>query len=131
MALPWLRRLVAGLSPRKPGFDPRPGHMEFLFHRVALRKMFLRVVLFSPVQYNSTHAPYSTSTCCSYQQDKRAKSGNLPKSHAVTEIVEHWEENCLRFQGVTSKTKFNLNFIHSSACIAKNSTSQCEQYIVI
>jgi hypothetical protein len=26
----------------------------------------------------------------SYQKDKRAKSGNRPKSYAVSEIVEHW-----------------------------------------
>jgi hypothetical protein len=28
-AVPWFRRLVASLSPRKPGFDPRPFRVSF------------------------------------------------------------------------------------------------------
>ena len=40
-----------------------------------------------PRQYHSTNAPHSSSsTCCSYQKGKRAKSGNLPKSNAVSDI---------------------------------------------
>ena len=35
-------RLVADLSPRRPGFIARPVHM-------ALRQVFLRVLCFSPV----------------------------------------------------------------------------------
>ena len=35
-------------------------------------------------QYHSTNAPYSSSpACCSYQKDKRVKSGNLPENNAV------------------------------------------------
>jgi hypothetical protein len=35
----------------------------------------------SPCQYHSTKAPYSfSSTCFSYQKDKRTKPGNLPKN---------------------------------------------------
>ena len=42
-----------------------------------------------PCQYHSTVAPCSSlSTCCSYEKDKRAKPGNLPKSNAVAEIGE-------------------------------------------
>ena len=39
----------------------------------------------------SWHAPYSSSRC-PYQKDKRAKSGNLPKSDNVSEMEEHWIE---------------------------------------
>jgi hypothetical protein len=28
VAVPWLRRLVAGVSPRRPGFDPRSSPCE-------------------------------------------------------------------------------------------------------
>jgi hypothetical protein len=30
-AVPWLRRLVAGLSPRRPGFIPRLVHVGFVW----------------------------------------------------------------------------------------------------
>ena len=40
-AVPWLRRLVAGLSPRRPGFDPGPVHVRFVVDKVALGQVFL------------------------------------------------------------------------------------------
>jgi hypothetical protein len=44
-------------------------------------------------QYHSTNAPYSSSSaCCSYQKDKRVKSGSLPKISAFSDIGEHWIE---------------------------------------
>jgi hypothetical protein len=43
-------------------------------------------------------APYSSpSTICSYQQDKRAKPGNLLKLNAVVEIGEHNIESTFAF----------------------------------
>jgi hypothetical protein len=38
----WLRRLVAGLSPRRPGFLPGSVHVGFVVDRVALWWGFLR-----------------------------------------------------------------------------------------
>jgi hypothetical protein len=35
-AVPWLRRLVAGLPPRRPGFDPGSVHVGFVVDKVAL-----------------------------------------------------------------------------------------------
>jgi hypothetical protein len=49
MAVPWLRRLVAGLSPRRPGFNPGPVHVGFMVDKVALGQVFLRVLRLSPV----------------------------------------------------------------------------------
>jgi hypothetical protein len=46
--VPWLRRLVAGLSPRRPGFDPRPIHMSFAVEKVPLRQILLLVLRFFP-----------------------------------------------------------------------------------
>jgi hypothetical protein len=46
-----LRRLVAGLSPRKPGFDPGSVHAEFVVDKVALGQVFLRVLRFSFVSF--------------------------------------------------------------------------------
>lgn len=42
--VPWLRRLVAGVSPRRPGCNPRSVHVEFMVAIVALV-----VPLFPPV----------------------------------------------------------------------------------
>jgi hypothetical protein len=36
MVVPWLRRLVVGLSPRRPGFNPGSVHVGFVVDKVAL-----------------------------------------------------------------------------------------------
>ena len=38
-AVPWLRRSVAGLSPRRPSFDPGSIHVGFLVDKVALEQV--------------------------------------------------------------------------------------------
>jgi hypothetical protein len=48
-AVPWLRLLVAGVSLRSPGFEPRSLHVGFVVDNVALRQVFLQVLQFSPV----------------------------------------------------------------------------------
>jgi hypothetical protein len=40
LAVPWLRRLVAGLSLRRPGFDPGSVHVGFVVDKVAGEKFF-------------------------------------------------------------------------------------------
>ena len=40
MAVAWLRRLVAGLSPRRPDFDSGSVHVEFVVDKVALGQVF-------------------------------------------------------------------------------------------
>jgi hypothetical protein len=47
----WLRQLIAGLSPRRPGFDPGSVHVGFVVDKVALGHVFLRVLRFSPVNF--------------------------------------------------------------------------------
>jgi hypothetical protein len=46
-AVPWLRRLAAGLPPRRPGFDPRSVHVGFVADKVALGQVFSRILRFS------------------------------------------------------------------------------------
>jgi hypothetical protein len=50
-AVPWLRRLVAGLSPRRLGFDPGSVHVGFVVDIVALGQVFPPVLDFSPVNF--------------------------------------------------------------------------------
>jgi hypothetical protein len=47
-AVPWLRRLFAGLSPR---FDPGSVHVGFVVDKVALGRVFPRVLWVSPVNF--------------------------------------------------------------------------------
>jgi hypothetical protein len=50
-AVPWLRRLAAGLPPRRPGFDPGSVHVGFVVDKVALGQVFPQVLGFSPVSF--------------------------------------------------------------------------------
>jgi hypothetical protein len=55
--VPWLRRLAAGLPPRRPGFNPGSVHVGFMVDKVALGQVFLRVLRVFPCQFHSTGAP--------------------------------------------------------------------------
>jgi hypothetical protein len=48
--MPYLRRLVAASQLRRPGFEPRPGYMEFVVVRVALGQVFSEYLGF-PCQF--------------------------------------------------------------------------------
>jgi hypothetical protein len=68
-AVPWLRSLVSGLSPRRLGFAPGSIHVGFVVDKVALGQVFLRVLrLFflnisfrrrSPNSYHLGNAEYA------------------------------------------------------------------------
>jgi hypothetical protein len=47
----WHRRLVAGLSRRRPAFDLASVHMGFLVDKVTLGQVFPRVIWFTPVSF--------------------------------------------------------------------------------
>jgi hypothetical protein len=51
VAVPWLRGLVAGLSPQRHGFDPESVHVAFVMHGVALGQVLPRLFWFSPVSF--------------------------------------------------------------------------------
>jgi len=75
--MPWLRRLIAGLSPRRPGFDTASVTLRFVVDKVALVGCSENTSTFL-CQYHSTDAQYSPSTPhCSYEREKKTKSGNL------------------------------------------------------
>jgi hypothetical protein len=59
LTVPWLKRLAAGLSPRRPGFDPGSVHVRFVVGKVALGQVFPRVLQFSPVNFISPVLHYS------------------------------------------------------------------------
>jgi hypothetical protein len=49
LAVQWLRQLVAGLLPLRPGFALASVHVGFVVDKVALGQVFLRVLRFPPV----------------------------------------------------------------------------------
>jgi hypothetical protein len=49
LVVPWLKQLVTGFSPQKPGFKPGSVHVGFVVEKVALGQVFLQVLWFSPV----------------------------------------------------------------------------------
>jgi len=69
-------------------------------------------------QYLSTNAPYSSSsTYRSYQKDKRAKPGNLPKRSALSKIGDHGIEEYFHlifkvFMNVVCSKMFILKNFH-------------------
>jgi hypothetical protein len=42
-------QLVAGISPQRPGFDPKWVYVTFVVDKVALGQVFLQALWFSPV----------------------------------------------------------------------------------
>jgi hypothetical protein len=62
--VPWLRRLVAGLSPRRPGFDPGSVHVRFVVDKVALGQVPPPPPSTSvfPCQFHSISAPLRGET---------------------------------------------------------------------
>jgi small ligand-binding sensory domain FIST len=48
-AVPWRRRLVAGLSPRRPGFASGSIQVGFVVDEVVLGQVSIQVLPFSPV----------------------------------------------------------------------------------
>jgi hypothetical protein len=55
-AVPWLRRLAAGLSPRQPGTVPGSVHVGFVVDKTELGQLSLRVLRFSPASIISQWA---------------------------------------------------------------------------
>jgi hypothetical protein len=49
--VPWFKRLVAGLSPRRLGIDPGSVNVGFVVDKVALGQVFPLVLRFYPVSF--------------------------------------------------------------------------------
>jgi hypothetical protein len=64
--------------------------VRFIADTITLGHGFIGVLRGFPCQYYSTNAPYTSSpTSNSWQKDRWAKPGNLPRSNALFEIEVH------------------------------------------
>ena len=94
-----LRRLVAGLSSRRPGSDSRPGQQRSVVYEVVLGQGFLRVRRSSPVNIIPpmlrTHF-HLLCTCCSYQKHEWVSSEDLHQvmSFRTSENTGHGNPTC-------------------------------------
>jgi hypothetical protein len=69
-------------------------YVRYVVVKVAMRRVFAQVFLFSPASITPPMF-HTSSTNCFHQKDKRVKSGNLQKSNAVSEISEGGLKNAL------------------------------------
>jgi hypothetical protein len=60
--MPWLRQLVVGLSPRRPGFTPGSIHVGIVVDKVTLGQVVLQVLRLSPVNIIPRGCPYTCIT---------------------------------------------------------------------
>ena len=85
---------TADLSPVGPGFDPTSVHVRFVVDKKKKKKATGQVCLpdfcFPPSASFRQCPISSSSTCCSYRKDKRAKLGDIPKNKILSKITEHW-----------------------------------------
>jgi hypothetical protein len=63
-------------------FDSDPFRVEFVVNKATLWQLFSPSASVFLCHYHSSSTPFS-STCCSFQTDKWAKPGNLPKCNAL------------------------------------------------
>ena len=77
--LPWLSRLVGGLSPRWPEFDLGTVIVSSMAEKWCWGRLFPSVSVF-PCQYYYTNVPHLSSSTCYSDQDKSAMHGNLQKT---------------------------------------------------
>jgi hypothetical protein len=104
-AVPWLRKLVAGLPPRSPGFAQGSVHVGFVVDKVALEHVFHQVFRFFPVSIIilpelRTHIGLSSSgrrTIVSLVETVRIHSLNSWKKKTITLSLLIHEESQLYF----------------------------------
>lgn len=93
MAEPWIRPLVAGLPPKRFVFDPWPVHERLVLVNVSWDKCFSHN-LSSPLSMWFYQRLSFNSTLKEVLPDGQGGGGawKLPKSNALSQIMEHWME---------------------------------------
>ena len=124
--MPCLRQLVAGLSARSLVFYPRPVRMSFVEDKRSKTNAFRPSTSVFLCQYHSTNCP-----CCSYQKDKWAKLGDLPKSKVLWAIGQHWTEKYFHsFSALCTCTLYILSNLFLCKLYILSNLFLCTLYIL-
>jgi len=99
----WLRLFVAGLSPRRPGFDPRPIRLSFVVEKVSLRPVLLLVLRFFPFDIIPPVLHTHLQLHVAFNRTKMRNQTNTAESNALSNIEEHWIEKNFHVIFVTAK----------------------------
>ena len=90
--VPWLRWLVAGLSPPSRRFEPSSFLLRFVVDNVSLGEIFLRTPQFSPANIIPTMLHIRP-----YPQHKWENMGTFQKYMFFRKIAEHCIEKYFQF----------------------------------
>jgi hypothetical protein len=107
-AVPELRRLVTGFPSRRPGFDPRSGHVGFVVDKVALGQVFS--------EYFGFHCRFSFHWLLhTHQLSSGAGTigqilGDVPSGLSPTPPQETKKRKELEWNQIRSFTLFKYNF---------------------
>ena len=85
---PWVRRLVAGLAPRRTAFDTDLVHADFVVNKVALRQALPRVLRSPPA---SSIPPMLHTHSSIYHQRYIMFATNSVVKYFVKNVTEHSE----------------------------------------
>jgi hypothetical protein len=88
-AVPQLRRLVAGLSTRRPGFAPKLVHVGFVMGKVELGQYVLRVVRFSCQYQFSGRSSEKSSHHIDINNNKTKKYKKAKWHHRRDQSIKH------------------------------------------
>jgi len=118
-------RSVAGMLPRRSGFDPRSFHVRCVVDTHWNRDFSEHIYFSLSVSFHVI--PYSsTRTCCC--QIKWAEPGNLPASGALQEIKGCWIEENFHWLFYKGKLHFNRIPVRSYAVWVVRPCSVIENY---
>jgi hypothetical protein len=108
LAVPWLRRLVAGLPLRSPGFDPGSVHVGFVLNNVVLGQVFSPSTSAFPCQIHSTGAPLlrkmkKTDHLSLYRHQRVASvasaAGTFSRRKKEEKVYDlHWRDSRFEFR---------------------------------
>ena len=111
--VPWLGRLVACLSLRKPGFDPSQSMSHLWCTKWHCDRLLSSTSVF-PCQYHSTNAPHSSSsTCCFTRRTNGRSLENFQKKFSVGK------------RGAVRKT-LSLFLAFEVLCMELNLVAECQ-----
>jgi hypothetical protein len=125
--VPWLRWLLAGLSPRWPRFDPTAAHVRFVVNTVALREGF-------PPEYFAVHLSILFHQCpmISFMCMSMLPAGQMlfRKSRYAgwksTYTFSNLNGKNRRFCPVTQRARANTNRLHVKSCLVLRNVLKCQ-----